>query len=271
MYRKIILSCLLFIFLFSCKKDTPSGIIVDIEDDFYIDLFEEIGTSGLDFQIELSTINEQDCLNYEIDVENDFDQPNRSIELTINDLVAPGSCIEGSAHTYETVTLGTLEPNLYVFNINLKDAVINEGKLRVAANRYEIEMETDDGIEVINNILYKIPRNTIWGYVAYSNSNAAGSASNFITGLTELSTVFEIENNPDYVSGYYGYFTLGDDMAVSLRNEESLDVNNFMPFVFRHNSSDMQDIIDQADQACAENSNIEITLFAETGWTYSCN
>lgn len=272
MYRKILLSCLLLVAFFtSCDKETPSGVIVDIEDDFYINMFEDISSGTARFQIDLSTIKEQDCLNYAIIYDLDTNVVNRAIELTINDLLEPEDCIEGMTTTHTIIPMPTLASNLYTFNINLKDAIINEGTLRVTDNRYELEMDTDDGIEIVNSTLYKIPRNTIWGYVAYNNGISADSAADFITNLTSLSTVFGIDNNPDYNVGYYGYFKLDDDFNLELRNEESLDASNIIPFIFRHNSDDLQDIIDQADEACNTNSNLEITFFSEKGWTYTCN
>jgi len=140
MYQKILLSCLLLITLSACPKEPPT-VIVDVEDDFYIDMFEDISNGNQLFQLDITTIKKQTCLNYQIDYSLNFNEQSNDIELIINDLVEPTDCEMGDAAATLTVPFGTLASGVYDFDINLKDAVINKGSLSVYSDRYELSRD----------------------------------------------------------------------------------------------------------------------------------
>lgn len=269
MYQKILFSCLLFIFVFGCKKDNQTNVIVDIEDDFYIDMFEDISNGERRFQLDITTIKDQSCINYQIDFDLDFDEPGRKIGLTLNDLIEPEDCIEGMSPVSLTVPVGSVASDDYTFNINLKDAVINQGQLKVTDYAYQLEMDSDDGIQLVHEQLNRIPENTLWGYIAFDNNASAPSAEGFLSDLENLSTVSSIRGNTLYEPGFFGYFDLDDDLKILWPT--TLDVNNFIPFIFSHNSTDLSDIKEVINDVCADNENIEIVIASDTGWTYDCN
>ncbi len=268
MYQKIILLCCSFIFLLGCKKDDPT-LIVDIDEDFYIDMFEDISNNDRKFQINITTIKAESCLDSQIDHDLDYNEQSNIIELTINDLIEPEDCQQGTSFASSVVPFGRLSEGVYTFEINLKDAVINKGNLEVHNNRYEMNMESDDGIKIVNETLYRIPTKTIWGYVAYDENSTATDANNFIEDLKSMGSIFEVENNSLFIPGYYGYFNLDDDKNLLISEE----INNtyHSTFIFQYSSDDLQDVRDVMNSACSNSADdLLISIFVEDGSSFSC-
>ena len=267
MYLKILVGCLFLLGLFGCKKDNQTNVIVNIEDDFYIDLFEDIGDGEQIFQLDISTISEQSCLNYQIDHDLSVDTQTYKIELVINDLLEPNDCIEGMSPTNLALPFGQLPMGSYSFSINLKDAVFNKGRLSVLEDQYLLQLNSDYGIEMLHNLLYRIPQNTLWGYVAYDSSTSNAEADGFVADLEALSVIENVESNTLYQSGYYGYFNVDEDKKVALTKEISSSYHK--PFLFHNVSDDLTEVEGLIISACG-NGNLDIHLFTEKGQEIKC-
>ncbi len=268
MYQKILI-CFLVVLCFSTCKDKKTNVIVDVDDDFTIDMFENIDNGVRNFQLDISTISPQTCLNYTISYDLDFNEQDNNIELTLNELIEPDDCIQGTSTTSLTIPFGSISEGTYRFDLNLKDAVINQGQLSVTAGHYLLEMESNDGIEILNPQLNRIPNNTIWGYVAYDNSSASTDAQDFLSNLQGLNTVFNIENNNLYSAGYFGYFQLGENKELTLPGE--INFNFYKSFIFQHDSDNLEDINQVMLDACGLSSELEIFIFNDKEPTMSCN
>lgn len=263
MFKNISVACLCLMSLFACNKDEPTNVIIDITDDFYIDMFEDISNGEQRFQFEISTIALQDCPNYLIDYDITIDKDFRNIDLVLNDLIPPSDCFGDSTVAKRSISLGYMPSGAYSLKINLKDAVFNQGRLSVFGNQYILEMDSDDGIEVLNDRLYRIPRNTLWGYISYSNLN---DAQEFLVELEESSSIFPIDDFNDYLPGYYGYFDLNEDRNIVL--QQTLNTNS-VPFIFRNESNDINSIKDFVEIACDE-FNVDVHFFTEYGLELNC-
>lgn len=268
MCQKILLSCLCIFVLFSCRKDDPK-VIVDIDDDFYINMFEDISNNDKKFQINITTIQEQTCINFEIDYDLNFNEQTNSFELIINDLVEPEDCAQGTAFASVVAPFGRLSEGSYSFNLNLKDAVINTGRLFVREDSYELNMNSNDGIEILNEKMYRIPEKTLWGYAIYEDGSADTEAVNFISDLQNLSNTQNVIDNNAYNPGFYGYFNLDDDKRI-LINPES-ETTNYQSFIFSHESNDLSGVEELMTQACTDSSsNLKIYIYTDTGMTMVC-
>lgn len=269
MFQRFIVGCICLVLFSTCKKNKEENLIVNIEDDFYIDLFEDISNGEKRFQMDVATIHDQACLNFNIDYSLDFDEQINTIDLTLNNLVEPEHCIEGEAPAEVVIPFGTINPGTYSFNISLKDAVVNNGRLLVFADRFQLEMDSDDGIEIVNEQLYRIPGKTIWGYVGYSSTEDMDDAERFINDLEGLSSVFDIENNNLYKSGYYGYFRISDEKDLVLSGE--INQNYYLPFIFQHDSENLAEINSVLDNACFNNQALDIHIYTDNGQELICN
>ncbi len=267
MYQKILVACLLLLFISACNKGDQT-VIVNIEDDFYIDMFENISNGEQRFQIDISTILDQSCTNYQIDFDISIDKQSNKIELIINDLVEPDDCLEGTAPARRTVPFGYLLTGAYAFSINLKDAIINTGRLTVFGDHYLLDMDSDDGIEMIHTRLNRIPQNTLWGYIAYNNGSSSTDAERFISDLEAISTFEDINDNSSYPSGYYGYFELDDTKTLSIETE--IVSNHHIPFLLHGETNDLSELMALKENACQNNSDLDIHIFTEYGLELTC-
>ncbi len=63
-------------------------------------------------------------------------------------------------------------------------------------------MNSEDGIVLLRDELFRVPNNVIWGYVTYQTPGDEAAADNFLSNLHALSKV------KTYTPGYYGHFTI---------------------------------------------------------------
>jgi hypothetical protein len=267
MFKRFLFGCLFLLSLSTCRKDKEANVIVNIADDFYIDMFENISNGEQRFELKVSTIAMQSCLNYLIDYDVTIDKESHTIELIINDLITPGDCLEGSSSAKLTVPFGYLPVGFYIFNINLKNAVFNTGRLAVFEDQYLLEMNTDYGIEIVNDLLYRIPQNTLWGYVAYANSSSTTAGENFLSDFENLNSINSVEGNTLYPFGYYGYFDLQEDNKIVL--SKKINANHHIPFLFQNTTNDVSAVRALVGNACADN-NLDIHIFTEYGLDINC-
>lgn len=218
MGRLNIYNILIFSFLLSfsgCSLDSLNDpvIVADIENEFYIDLWETLGNIS-DFQLVIETIVDEECLNVPID----FDllkRPN-DFKVTLNEIVVPSDCNPGSAPATASVSLGNLPIGAYSFSINLKNTVNNVGLLTVTPNQYLLEMETEHGFILVRSQLLRIPDHTIWGYVNFV-ADQSDLAAAFIE---ELKTLTAPKN---FLRGYYGHFTINNEVNNITVTDQPID------------------------------------------------
>ncbi len=268
MIRIIPFGFLLFLVvaLSNCKKDelNPS-VIINVEDDFYVDLFEDISNGENIFKINIKSIKDQDCLNAVIDYTPQILEGEDRIILAINDILEPEICIPGRAPAFTSVPFENIKEKAYNIQINLKDIIINEGSLVINSKEYFLEMSTENGLELVHDRLYKIPKKAIWGYVGYEEENHKMIAENFIKDLEEISSIMSISDNFDI--GYYGYFTILEDRSVLLHQEiEDKFLNSFLFYY----DAESQEIIDLIDSYCSSNPEINFHVFNGEGEEMKC-
>ena len=257
---------MLFVSLSACKKsDDNPDIVINVDDEFYINLFEELHPNESVFQIIIESIHNQDCLNYTIDHNVSFSNQFNRIILTINDIVEPDNCIEGQGTAFKAVPIADLQQEVYVFHINLTSAIKNIGKLNVNEDSYYLEMQTDDGIVLLNSWLYKIPENTIWGYVGYEEEEEKDNAESFVTDLAGIST--EIGDVHGYKQGHYGYFSI---LSGQIELHQDISSTLYQPFIYFYDG-EKSDISDLIDDYCTSFPGLKIHFFDDRAQEITCD
>lgn len=268
MSRIVKFGVLLFvaILISNCKpNELDPSVIINVEDDFYINMFEDISNGENKFHITIQSIQEQNCLNSNIDYDLEFDGVRNLIIISINDIIPPETCIEGNAPAFVSIPIEDVEKRDYTVEINLKDVIINHGDLIVSDMDYYLGMSTENGFEVVHKRLIKIPKKTIWGYVGYEEEAEKIEAENFIKDLDDLSTdISEVEG---YDIGYFGYFTMLEDRSIEI--EDEVDEKFHESFIFSYDA-DYQDIINLIANYCNQPSELKIYLFNGEGEQIEC-
>ncbi len=257
----------LLIALGNCKQDKlDPSVIINVENDFYVDLFEEINNDERLFKIRIRSVDYQDCLNAVIEHDFYFDDSENRFVLSLYDISDPETCIPGEAPATLDLPLESLEIMSYKFQINLKDVVFNSGTLTVSEDYYFLLMNTQDGFKVQHNLLYKIPQNTIWGYVGYSAEADKQQAENITKDLKDIAGATNFSES--HADGWYGYFNISQDHSLTLTDQPDSGFSN--PFLFLYDPSREQDIIDFVETKCLAHPGFDIHVFNDKGEEIAC-
>lgn len=198
-YPMAVLVCFSILLAASCNLSSLNDPIVvpDVEDEFYLELWESFSAQGRQLEWKLRTIEPVDCEDALISFS--FTQrAGQELALSINEIVSPGDCVPPGAPAAATVEVGALPNGDYPVSVALRATVSREGELSVSQDLYQIEVATGGGIIPLRNELHRIPEGTIWGYASYSPDRAVAQA--FEDELRALSS------SQGLALGYYGYF-----------------------------------------------------------------
>ncbi|MEO1517048.1 MAG: hypothetical protein AAFV95_18635 [Bacteroidota bacterium] len=229
----ILLLALVMLTSQACRKSKGDPTFsINIDDEFYIDLWEGLTPEYQSIHLKVATIQYQVCP--EVILDYGLENLNKRYTVTLNDLIAPENCSVDSTYISTEIDLGDLENGEYELRINLRD-IENKGKLTVDDQRLSISMESDHGIALRHDELFRIPEKAIWGYLAY-NAPAYETTKNAF--FDDLQAITNLRN---YTSGYYGYFTIEDDGYVRIARQ--IDFDTHSPFLLQFNG-DKQELVD---------------------------
>lgn len=236
MNRSAILGTVLLFLIFSmgCKSDpSQTDINFSVEDEFNILPWENLQEDSREFIFKIETIESQSCENTLIDL---FPSSETNIiALTIQNIPQP-DCTSPNFPAAVEHSAGELANKIYNIRISLKDAIHNPGILKVNEIFYEIKMDALNGIKVPNTRLYKIPNNSIWGYVGFEETTS-DIANQFIDDINNLAS------DLTYTEGYYGYFSIENNEMTILNKEITSTSNRAFGYAFEGDTSQLMDIL----------------------------
>ncbi|MEM6967078.1 MAG: hypothetical protein AAF573_20110, partial [Bacteroidota bacterium] len=254
---KSIISSVVLIFILSivgCKSDpNENEPNVSIEDEFMILLWENLSPSGTSFNLNIKTIESQSCENTLIDVVPSVFANN--IAVTIHDIPTP-DCSDAVFPATAEIILGNIAEENYNVQVSLKNVVNNEGIMIVTPDYYEIEMGQLNGIVMPEQRLYKIPNNTIWGYIAYSEDSLNVVTDAFVAGLADVA------DPRTYTDGYYGYFSVDNNELTILNNSSTLAVAKTFGFDY---SGDTTHLMSMLFDYRSQYPEMEFKIFTSAG------
>ncbi|MCP3931986.1 MAG: hypothetical protein GY705_23175 [Bacteroidetes bacterium] len=257
---KLLLLLFSLFFLLQCNP-TQLGdpdVVVDIEDEFIIDIWEELHPLSRDFQLIAETLSPNPCLNTTIDIST-IKKSNQLI-ITLNEIVEPEDCQEGEAPAHSKIGFGHLSPNFYELEINLKDIVINTGYLSVANDSYTVSMYSTDGFELKHNKLFKVPQNIIWGFTGHNGGNpeVESHVNAFMNELKDITNEKE-----DIHPGYYGHFSISEEKEITFETETEFEVKQLFYYQFENELYELKGLINSyREQYPGE---FEIKLYLSNG------
>jgi hypothetical protein len=256
MLKSTNLGALVFLLIFTVGcKDEPIVEVVDvtIEDEFNILLRESLEENNRTFNLTVETIKLESCENTLIDVVPSIVGSN--ISFTIHD-IPESNCSEPIFTATAIVDVGSLDSPSYEMIISLKNVIQNQGTLMVENDYYELEMRDFNGIVIPEKRLYKVPQNTIWGYIASDYSSADSVSDGFINELAEVS------DDQDYIDGYYSYFSVVDNELTILNRNIPQDSVRTFGFSYQGDNSDLTAILSTYR---SQNSGVDFKIFTSTG------
>ncbi|MFK8006779.1 MAG: hypothetical protein AB8H03_10420 [Saprospiraceae bacterium] len=250
----IVVTVFLLIFTFGCKDDPiDEGVNITIEDEFKILLWESLEGNDRSFNLNVETIKSESCENTLIDVAPSI--VGNNISFTIHDIPEP-DCPAPIFIANANVEAGALASQSYEVIISLKNVIQNKGTLEVGSDYYDLKMKALDGIVIPEKRLYKVPQNTIWGYIASDNSNADSVSDGFIDEL------IDVTGDQDYIDGYYGYFSAENNELTIL--QQNITYGSIRTFGLSYDG-DNSDLITILSNFRSQHTNVEFKIFTSKG------
>ena len=210
----------------SCTGLKSKEVIVDVDKEFTLQPWETLDAFGGGLQFNVATLKNEECGGTHIDF-GIVPQGNR-ITLTLKNLKYPITC-GVTAPAKDTVKMPTMSPNTtYDLNINLKDVVVNKGKLKVEDGKFTIEMTSEDGIILSSKQVLRVPQNAFWGILANDSGNDK-VATQMLDSLKTIGTPISM------VNGDYGYFSV-DNGRLSVKSSAIFTKTSQQAVLFRINN-----------------------------------
>ncbi len=200
--RRLLLLVIIVASIYSCNDQLSDDVevLVNIEDEFELDLGQELSTKGSISTIKLSTLELKDCKNYTIGYE--LVKGDNLFTIYLEELSKPSLCEDGFGPAIANIPLGILSDGIYAVDIFLQNTIQNKATLTVSEDAFHIEMQETHGIQLTHSTLIRIPASTIWGFASYDSINQQPTVNNF---FEDLSSMVRSREWPD---GYYGFFEI---------------------------------------------------------------
>jgi hypothetical protein len=146
MKKLLLLFIMSGVFIFcSCKKsDSNSTNVEDVE--VYLKAGKD--SNGDFFYLAFRTITDYSCANYRIATSENNELTDFSIHL--KEIVAPDVCLTAFGPASAKWELPELKDGIYPISIKISSYRANKGKLIVAGNKYELQMETERKLQFPN-------------------------------------------------------------------------------------------------------------------------
>lgn len=257
----VISLALLLMGLGSCKiENLDEPIIIPLVDqEFTLDLWENLSPAGSSWEIRLETVADEPCENSTILT--DYQKIGNTVNLTIFDILAPENCNPVSEPATGSEELFEVVEGDYDLEIELQDIVTNNGRLTITDEFLQVTMDTEDGVGWLHTELRRVPGGALWGYVTYDGSDQREQADAFIASVQDISSSLSV------VNGYYGYFTVsnsGSSVTVSNR-PEGVSARSFL-FEYFDDTLDITQLVEEFRTNAPEGMTLEIFNYKGKIW-----
>ena len=251
----------LLLFASACELESLDDpvVVTDVEDEFYVDMWEELNANQRNLFFNIRTIENETCLNTTIATV--FSKLGNELTLELNGIETPEDCLEGEAPALGSENAGQLSAGPYKIAINLQNTIFNSGQLDINQSRYLLNLETENGIKILRSVLLRVPENLLWGYIAYKQESQTSIAESFMTDLRTLTREISLP------IGYYGYFTINQN-APQIQVSDSPNSEYLIPFFYSYDAEMEESIQNIVTEFRANNPDPEIALFNYKGESF---
>jgi hypothetical protein len=198
----------LLVLLFSCSKEPEPYSIINIGDQFELQLIQILSIKGGIPAIQVNSIRPHECTNAFISHQAIVSED--KVKIILNDILVEGICISGSSIVSEEIILETPNSGAPI-EIVLKDAIVNHGVFYSEQDEIELIFNQFDGLKISKTHLNRILPKMMWGSFSLSKNEIATQLNDYLENLNHLSNALK---------GDYGYFYLAQDQAVTIYGDE---------------------------------------------------
>ncbi|MCG8327048.1 MAG: hypothetical protein MI974_05145 [Chitinophagales bacterium] len=181
-------------------------VVTDLENEFYLDLWEHLEPEGRFLEWRLRTIENAECEDASIDYF--YRNSGGTIGLNINAIINPADCTPSEQPLSVYFAGGQLNNDVYPISIGVRDAVVNEGSLIVSDDSYRLSFSSLTGVVLLKRVLRRIPDPVIWGYIHTQHDSLQVAADEFMNNLETKTLPVSLKE------GNYGYFSVDNEAVI---------------------------------------------------------
>ncbi len=255
-----LLLIVIIVFFTSCElaKVGDPIIVPDVEDEFYIDWRENLSPTQRTLQMVIHTIKENQCPDAVITY--NFSRLNLGYRISLNDIVHTDNCSEKNQAATAEIPMGYIGRGTYEVEIDLKNSVSNQGTLQSYMESYSLNMRSEDGIKILDKVLYKIPEHTVWGYFDFDKIEDEATVEELLKDLAEM------EEPKEFNAGYYGHFRIGSSGQIALVNQPISSRLQTFIFAIPNQREALISFSEEVKNKYGEN--IRLVMFDDKGYNY---
>lgn len=194
-------------FFVSCTKDSSVENIYTVPNEFKLDLTQILSDNGAIPAFKLATIDKIGCSEQELKTEYRRESNNALIKIIGVEIVE--SCLVSDHITAEISDV--FDVGLYNFMVQVKNEVDNEGTFSVTENYFTINMHKSPNIKIGNTRIEKLPNDSWWGALYFSDDYYPEVANSF----RDILHTYTIPHN-NLSIGNYGLFQINKSKEVIL-------------------------------------------------------
>ena len=233
----------------SSLEDTV--VVPDVDDEFYLDLWEVLSPQGRFLEFRLRTIANESCLNATIN--HTFQQTNRELSISINEIIREEGCEAGEAPATASMrTYSPLPGGYFPLFVDLRKKISSDGQLVVTSEAYNISLDDGGGVILLRPELLRIPDETIWGYIAFEDGALDAVAEEFVARLQSISKIHSLRE------GYYGYFLVNSKGTLKFSNEVAPAGSRTFTYRYDGEKEALLDLLEEYRSNYGEALNIKI-------------
>jgi len=234
--RISLLLSFVLLFLVACRRDEVEDpdIIVSVEPEFIVDLYEQRDTLGGPprFGLWMESMAEYACPGYQIRTQSRLEGSHLFVQVL--EVEKPPVCVGDSSPARQFVPLGNLLEGTYTITVTLGEAgaLVSEGVLMVRSDMYELSMSETRGFDLQNRVLNVLPAKCLWGYVLTPQEIQVPPAYQYINDLKTLT------DESVLAPGFYGYFTVSGSGQYFFHRSIAPPAGQHVPFLRKFTASD---------------------------------
>ena len=213
--------------LTGCIRSEIDPTLVNIE----LTMVEVLTAQGSFLQLFLETEEEFECGNYNLAI--DLSDSLAGVSIVVQGVEKFRTCLEVSSTATNTVLLPS-EETTQTFRLTQQNRV-STGVLRVTDTRYFLDLNQQEGLNVLNNELIKIPENLYWGVVRKATNTGDDEYDEFTDVLESRGANFA----PELLEGAYSFFEVEEGGVFTIPNVVLNNNDEFVVFEYPNGSQDL--------------------------------
>jgi len=225
-------------------------IIADIQEEFKIEMQEVLTSGARPLQFKISSIKEEDCLNFTITTP--VNKIGNKISVSIQEINQPNDCQVGIAPAIGHANLGLMTGGIFDLTVDLKNTVFNDGQLTLSDDVFQLKLFSQTGLKLPYTDLINLPSNLAWGYINYQSSDQKPIAEQFYGDLTNYISPVQLR------VGNYGYFRINDqgDLTINSQSDDSHSI--VFAGILTGDKNELQELVDGTRQKNGDKVFIEL-------------